>query len=75
MLKQNSNHDPVNSPSHYTQGGIETIDYIKAKLTPEEFRGYVKGNVIKYISRAEHKGGIEDYKKAHKYLSFLLEEA
>jgi len=45
----------VNSPAHYTVGGIETIDYIQAKLTPDEFRGYLKGNVIKYTSRAQYK--------------------
>jgi hypothetical protein len=48
--------DMVNSPPHYKIGGIETIDYIQAKLTPEEFRGYLKGNVLKYTSRAEYKG-------------------
>lgn len=48
--------DMVNSPPHYKVGGIETIDYIQAKLTPEEFRGYLKGNVLKYTSRAEYKG-------------------
>ena len=47
--------DMVNSPPHYKVGGIETIDYIQAKLTPEEFRGYLKGNVLKYTSRAEYK--------------------
>ena len=47
--------DMVNSLEHYRVGGIEVIDYIKAKLTPEEFRGYLKGNVLKYTSRAGHK--------------------
>lgn len=47
--------DMVNSPEHYKVGGIEVIDFIKAKLTPEEFRGYLKGNVLKYTSRAGHK--------------------
>jgi len=56
--------DNVNHPAHYTVGGIETIDFIKAKLTPEEFIGYLKGNVIKYLSRAPHKGGTEDIEKA-----------
>ena len=48
--------DMVNHPPHYTAGGIETIDYIQAKLTPEEFRGYLKGSVLKYSSRAGLKG-------------------
>jgi hypothetical protein len=47
--------DMVNSPEHYKVGGIEVIDFIKAKLTPEEFRGYLKGNVLKYTSRAGYK--------------------
>ena len=64
--------EAVKSPSHYLTGGIETIDFIKAKLTLEEFRGFCKGNVIKYLSRAEHKGGIEDYQKAKVYLEWLI---
>ena len=47
--------DNVNHPAHYTHGGIETIDFIQAKLTPEEFRGYLKGNILKYGSRLGHK--------------------
>lgn len=43
--------DLVNQPPHYTAGGIETIDYISAKLTKDEFIGYLKGNVLKYGSR------------------------
>ena len=48
--------DMVNSPPHYTKGGIETIDYIKAKLSPEEYRGYLRGNLLKYASRMGAKG-------------------
>ena len=51
--------DMVNSPPHYTVGGIETIDYIQAKLTPEEFRGYLKGSCIKYSSRLGQKDVIK----------------
>lgn len=67
--------DPVHSPSHYTSGGIEVIDVLRAKLTPEEFRGFLKGNVIKYMLRAEHKGGAKDYKKGCKYATWLAEQA
>lgn len=49
----------VNSPTHYTFGGIETIKFIEAKLSPEEFRGYLKGNVLKYGSRLGHKGDMK----------------
>lgn len=64
--------DEVEHPSRYTFGGIETIDYIRAKLTPEEFRGYCKGNVLKYVSRERWKGKDEDLQKSMKYLEFML---
>lgn len=66
--------DVVNSPAHYTKGGIECIDAIRAALTPEEFRGYCKGNAIKYSWRERHKGGNEDLKKASWYLTKISEE-
>jgi hypothetical protein len=67
--------DPVNSPAHYTVGGIETIDYIKAKLSPEEFIGYLKGNVIKYTSRAGKKQDtIQDLEKAQWYMNRQIKE-
>ena len=47
--------DEVNSPGHYTVGGIEAIDVIQAKLTPEEFRGYCKGSVLHYLMRSNWK--------------------
>jgi hypothetical protein len=47
--------DMVNHPDHYKVGGIEAIDYIQAKLSPEEFAGYCRGNALKYLSRAGHK--------------------
>lgn len=51
--------DMVNHPPHYTAGGIETIDFLQAKLTREEFIGYLKGNVLKYGSRLGKKGDTE----------------
>ena len=65
--------DAVNAPNHYTVGGIETIDYIRAKLTADELRGYFLGNLLKYLSRAKHKDGLQDYKKAQVYLNWLIE--
>ena len=63
----------VESPEHYMHGGIECIDVIRAALTEAEWTGFVKGNVIKYIWRANEKGGIEDIMKANWYLGrFLL---
>ena len=64
--------DPVNNPAHYTEGGIETIDYIEAKGL-----GYHLGNAVKYISRAGKKGtnqGLEDLKKAQWYLARAIEK-
>jgi hypothetical protein len=64
--------DPVNQPEHYRQGEIECIDAIKVALTPEEFRGYCKGNILKYIWRMNYKGGAESACKAQWYLQRLL---
>ncbi len=64
--------DAVQSPAHYTVGGIETIDYLCAKLSPEEFAGFCRGNVLKYVSRAPHKAGVEDLRKAAWYLERLI---
>lgn len=63
--------DKVNHPAHYNTGKIECIDYIEDKLSPEEFRGYIKGNVIKYLTRERHKNGDEDIRKAKWYLDRL----
>ena len=57
--------DPVSNPTHYTVGGIETIDFIEAKKL-----GYNLGNVVKYLTRADHKGNkMEDLRKAQWYLA------
>jgi hypothetical protein len=57
--------DNVNHPEHYKMGGIETIDFIEAKSL-----GYHLGNVVKYVTRADHKGNrLEDLKKAQWYLN------
>lgn len=65
--------DRVNHPSHYTTGKYEVIDYIRDKLTQEEYTGYCVGNVMKYISRWRHKGGLEDLEKAKVYLTWAIE--
>ena len=57
--------DMVNNPPHYTTGGVETIDFIEAKKLD-----YNLGNVVKYITRADHKGDkYEDLCKARWYLN------
>ena len=67
--------DEVNHPDHYTQGGIECIDCIRASMPPEGFQDYCKGNVIKYIHRWRFKGGVQDLHKAEVYLKWLIESA
>lgn len=65
--------DNINHPLHYRQGEIECIDAIEAALTPEEFRGYCKGQVFKYMWRMNHKGNPgQDASKAQWYLRRLL---
>ena len=74
IIEESDENDPVNHPSHYKVGGIETIDYIQAKLSPEEFAGFCKGNALKYISRAGHKAdAAEDTRKAIWYLNRMLD--
>lgn len=70
----NGQHNPVYHPAHYTAGKIECIDAIEAALTPEEFRGFCKGNALKYIWREKRKGGVEDLEKAKWYLERLIEK-
>lgn len=56
--------DLVNHPPHYKVGGVETIDFIEAKGL-----GYNLGNVVKYLTRADHKGNkVQDLEKARWYL-------
>jgi len=63
--------DIINSPGHYADSTIECIDAMEAMMTPEQFIGYLRGNVFKYQWRYEKKNGIEDLKKAQWYLDKL----
>ena len=67
--------DNVNQPNHYKLDGldVEVLDIIKAVLTKEQFEGALHFNVIKYILRTNKKNGVEDLKKAHKYLGWLID--
>tara|TARA_R100000808_G_C2154745_1_gene166043 strand:- start:464 stop:721 length:258 start_codon:yes stop_codon:yes gene_type:complete len=65
----------VNRPSHYTQNGTETIEMIKESLTDEEFSGYLKGNILKYVCRYKYKGmPLKDLMKSQWYLEKLIRE-
>jgi hypothetical protein len=66
------NRDNIN-PNHYKQGKIEAILAIESSMTPEQFKGYLKGNIFKYCWRFEDKGGIEDLKKAQWYINRLID--
>jgi len=71
IVMADEQHDNVNHPAHYTKGGIECIDAIKAAVGGG-FEGYLVGNIIKYLFRYRFKGGIEDLKKARWYLEKLI---
>ena len=72
----NKNIPNTTRPDHYkmTINGqtIEVMDILKAVLTPEEMRGFNKGNIIKYILRERNKNGIADIKKCKQYAEFML---
>ena len=67
--------DMVNHPSHYTQGGIECIDALKAATVSKTgIEAVCTANAIKYLWRYEEKNGVEDVKKARWYIDRLIEE-
>jgi hypothetical protein len=71
-----TDYDPVESPVHYNTGSVECIEAIKASMSDTEFKGYLKGNAMKYLWRYDYKGKpVEDLKKAQWYLARLTEEA
>jgi len=64
--------DMVNSPAHYNEANIETIDIIQS-VTKDGFESYLQGNILKYICRYKYKNGSEDLEKARWYLNRLIE--
>ena len=66
--------DNINNPNHYKLGcGIESIEIIKRVLGTQGFVAFCLGNILKYLIRAEKKNKLEDYKKAAKYLEWIIE--
>jgi len=59
--------------SHYTSKAVQPWHAMSSWMTPEEFKGFLRGNAIKYLARCNDKGGIEDLKKARHYLDKLIE--
>ena len=67
--------DNVNQPMHYRQHYLEVIDAIKGLQSKDEFQGYLRGSIIKYLGRYRYKGQpVEDLRKAKWYLEKLLKE-
>lgn len=58
---------------HYLEVDIQPWDAMQSWMTHEQFIGFLRGNAIKYLARAERKGGLEDYRKALHYLEKLIE--
>lgn len=76
LLAYEEDSDAVNHPKHYQlPSGRESVDVMREILTDEEFRGWCKGNALKYIFREGKKDdAVQDIKKAGKFLEFLTEE-
>lgn len=77
MIEEEAKEDDVNEPSHYNMNGMETIELIKHSTSVAEFEGYLKGNVLKYVSRYKHKhqeSPVKDLQKAQWYLNRLVRE-
>jgi len=67
--------DSVVRPAHYLHGKKETIEVIRDCMENDEYHGYLKGNVLKYVSRYKFKGEpLEDLQKAQWYLDRLVKE-
>ena len=71
---ENKNIDNINNPNHYKLScGVESIEIIKRVLGLKGFMAFCLGNILKYLIRAEKKNKTEDYKKAAKYLEWVIE--
>ncbi len=66
--------DLIDNQPHYTSQGIEPIELMRKNFSKEEFAGFLKGNVLKYMLRYKDKNGLEDLKKAMTYLTWLIKE-
>ncbi len=67
--------NPVDQPDHYNKGAIEAIEAIKASMPEHEFKGYLKGNALKYLWRYDYKGKpVEDLRKCRWYIDRLIKE-
>ena len=60
--------------THYLKHDVQPWDAMRNWMTPEQFSGFLRGCIIKYIARYRDKSGVEDLKKAQHYLTKLIEE-
>jgi hypothetical protein len=65
--------DIINKPNHYHQGGIDVIGFSELQFSKEELKGFFRINILKYTTRYDRKGGIEDLEKALFYMNKLIE--
>ena len=74
---QEDTHDSVEKPKHYMFNidgyDVQAIDIVRGLLTPEEFRGWIKGSYFTYLMRADRKNGIEDLEKAKTFLNWQIQ--
>ena len=77
LIMSDDEWEQVNNPDHYNSNTVETIDLIRDSMESDEYRGYLKGNIFKYVSRYRYKekeNPKKDLLKAQWYLSKLIEE-
>lgn len=65
--------DDYKNPAHYKHGKYDLITHLADIFTEEELRGFLKGNIYKYVDRYRDKNGIEDLEKAKEYTHRLEE--
>ncbi len=74
IIARQDEEDMVGKPKHYNSGNIECIDAIEESMSSHAFKGYLKGNCMKYLWRYDYKGKqVEDLQKAGWYLNKLTE--
>lgn len=72
-LQGNDDMSEFPTPAHYSAQKMMPIEYLMITMSAEQFKGYLKGNIIKYVSRADTKNGLEDYQKLIVYSKWLEE--
>lgn len=68
------NDGTAKTQTHYQQASVQPVEVLQMHMTPEEFQGYLKGNIVKYLFRAEYKGQrAQDIAKALQYAAWLVQ--